>query len=81
MDRPRPAVASFKGSALPLSFSKQLSEQLHELAQREQVTLFMLLMAAFQVLLARHSGQEDIVVGTPIAGRTHPQLEGLIGFL
>ena len=57
-----------------------LSEELHVLSQREQVTLFMLLLAAFQVLLARYSGQPDIAVGTPIANRTHKEIEGLIGF-
>ena len=50
------------------------------MSQRENVTLFMLLLAAFQVLLARYSGQRDIAVGTPIANRTHKEVEGLIGF-
>ena len=80
LDYARPAVASFKGAVVPLQFSAQLSGQLHSLAQREQVTLFMVLLAAFQALLARYSGQEDVVVGSPIAGRTHRQVEGLIGF-
>ena len=50
------------------------------MAQREGVTLYMLLLAAFQVLLSRYSGQEDIVVGSPIAGRNRAETEGLIGF-
>ena len=50
------------------------------MSQREHVTLFMLLLAAFQVLLSRYSGQQDIAVGTPIANRTHNEVEGLIGF-
>ncbi len=53
---------------------------LKELGRREGATLFMTLLAAFQVLLYRYSGQEDIAVGTPIAGRGHAELEGLIGF-
>jgi amino acid adenylation domain-containing protein len=79
-DKARPPAASFKGALVPLQLSADLTAGLRVLAQREQVTLFMVLLAAFQVLLARHSGQDDIVVGAPIAGRTHPQLEGLIGF-
>ena len=50
------------------------------LAERERVTLYMVLLAAFQVLLARYSGQDDVAVGSPIAGRTRSEIEGLIGF-
>src|SRR3712207_3498746 len=57
-----------------------LSEALKELSRREGVTLFMVLLAAFQVLLSRYSGQEDIAVGSPIAGRNRAEVEGLIGF-
>ena len=78
-DRPRPAVASFKGATRSFALSEELSAGIRELARREGVTLYMLILAAFQVLLGRWSGQTDIVVGSPIAGRTRPQLEPLIG--
>ncbi|HEV2800536.1 MAG TPA: amino acid adenylation domain-containing protein, partial [Pyrinomonadaceae bacterium] len=58
----------------------ELTARLEELSRREGVTLFMLLLAAFKVLLSKYSGQEDIVVGSPIAGRTQPELEPLVGF-
>ncbi|MGE5323520.1 MAG: amino acid adenylation domain-containing protein [Actinomycetota bacterium] len=58
----------------------RLRNELTMLARREGVTMFMLLLAAFQVLLARYTGQDDLVVGTPISGRTHPATEKLIGF-
>ncbi|NRD48556.1 non-ribosomal peptide synthase/polyketide synthase, partial [Corallococcus exiguus] len=80
IDFPRPAVQSSQGGVQPLGLSLPLANALKALAQREAVTPFMLLMAAFQVLLARYSGQEDISVGSPIAGRTHAETEGLIGF-
>ncbi|MFA6231852.1 MAG: amino acid adenylation domain-containing protein [Rhodanobacter sp.] len=79
-DRPRPAVASFQGGLLPFVIPETLSQALNELARGKGVTLFMLLLAAFQTLLSRWSGQGDIVVGTSVAGRTHPQTENLIGF-
>ena len=69
-DRPRPAVESFRGALQRAEFSEELTQGLTELSQREGVTLFMTLMAAFQALLSRYSGQEDFVVGTPIANRT-----------
>src|SRR5262249_10376768 len=58
----------------------ELASGLRELSRREGATLYMVLLAAFSLLLSRYSGQEDIVVGTPIAGRSHRDLEGLIGF-
>ena len=79
-DRPRPAVQSFLGASHPLVLSHDLTEKLRALSRKERVTLFMVLLAAFQVLLHRLTGQEDIVVGSPIAGRTRPDIEGLIGF-
>src|SRR6185312_947221 len=79
-DRPRPAVASFRGAKIYFGFSKELTEGLLQLARGEQATLFMVLLAAFQALLYRLSGQSDVLVGSPIAGRTHRQTEGLIGF-
>ncbi len=79
-DRPRPAVQTFRGSKLPVSLPAALVEELKALGRREGATLYMVLLAAFQVLLRRYSGQEDITVGSPSAGRGRPELEGLIGF-
>ena len=79
-DRPRPAVASFKGGAVSFELSPQLSRSLQELAQRERATPYMVLLAAFFVLLSRWSGQKDLLIGSPLAGRRHRQLEPLIGF-
>jgi len=79
-DRPRPAVQTFRGASVPVRLSGALSLALKGLAQREGVTPFMLVLAAFQVLLHRHSGQGDISVGSPIAGRRLAELEGLVGF-
>jgi amino acid adenylation domain-containing protein len=79
-DRPRPRVASHRGGRRMIALSPQLSRALAELARREGATLFMTLLAAFDVLLRRWSGQRSVVVGTPIAGRTRPEMEPLIGF-
>ncbi|HKG78967.1 MAG TPA: condensation domain-containing protein, partial [Pyrinomonadaceae bacterium] len=79
-DRPRPAVQSYGGQRQRVELEEELTSQLKELSRREGVTLFMTLLAAFQVLLWRYSGQQDIVVGTPTAGRSRSELEPLIGF-
>ena len=79
-DRPRPAMESFSGSEASRLLSRSLLEKLKDLSGREGVTLFMTLLAAFSVVLARYSGQEDIVVGSPITGRNSPEIEPLIGF-
>jgi len=79
-DRPRPAIQTFAGDYQSFSLPEELSTALKALSQREGVTLFMALLAAFQVLLSRYSGQEDICVGSPIANRTQSELEPLIGF-
>ncbi|WNG56867.1 amino acid adenylation domain-containing protein [Archangium gephyra] len=79
-DKPRPAVQSFRGARVPVQLSKELSERLLQLCQREGVTPFMALLAAFQLLLSRYSHQDDVCVGSPIAGRRHAEHEGLIGF-
>jgi len=79
-DRPRPAVQSFRGATEPVALSKGLTDALKALSQREGVTLYMTLLAAFKTLLYRYSGQEDILVGSVTAGRNHPELESLIGF-
>ncbi|HEV7517967.1 MAG TPA: amino acid adenylation domain-containing protein, partial [Thermoanaerobaculia bacterium] len=79
-DRPRPAVQTFAGASLALMLPDDLAGGLETLSRGSGVTLFMVLLAAFQVLLGRYSGQEDIVVGTPVAGRNHMLTESLIGF-
>ena len=79
-DRVRPAVASYRGGVERFVLGAELTAGLQQLARREGVTLYMVLLAALAVLLGRYSGQDDIAIGSPIAGRTRPELEGLIGF-
>ncbi|HET6975220.1 MAG TPA: amino acid adenylation domain-containing protein [Pyrinomonadaceae bacterium] len=79
-DRPRPEVQSFRGSTLTVHLPPTLSESLNQICRSEGVTLFMLLLAAFKVLLHRYTGQDDIVIGAPIANRNRVEIEGLIGF-
>jgi amino acid adenylation domain-containing protein len=79
-DRPRPPIQSDRGAKQSLVLSKLLTEALKTLSQQEKVTLFMMLLAAFQTLLYRYTGQDDIVVGTTISGRNRAEIEGLIGF-
>ncbi|MBA3947366.1 MAG: amino acid adenylation domain-containing protein, partial [Herpetosiphonaceae bacterium] len=80
LDHPRPPVQSYRGAHLPLEFSPVLTEALENLSKRTGTTLFMILLAAFDVLLHRYSGQDDIVVGSPIANRDLVEVEPLIGF-
>jgi amino acid adenylation domain-containing protein len=80
VDRPRPDLGSFRGARMTFELSKELRQQLKELNQREGVTQFMVLLAAFDVLLYRYSNQPDIVVGTAIANRNRDETESLIGF-
>jgi amino acid adenylation domain-containing protein len=79
-DAPRPLQQTYRGDRLAFTLPPSLTQALKTLSQQEGVTLFMTLLAAFQILLARYAGQRDILVGTPIAGRTHTELENLIGF-
>ncbi|MEX3777264.1 non-ribosomal peptide synthase/polyketide synthase [Pseudomonas sp. MYb118] len=79
-DHPRPAMPSFSGTRYEFGVDPQLTEQLRTAAQKHNVTLFMLLLGAFNVLLHRYSGQTDIRVGVPIANRNRGEIEGLIGF-
>jgi amino acid adenylation domain-containing protein len=79
-DRVRPAAQSYRGASLSFSLSRELSASLLQLARQENCTPFMLLLAAFNTLLHRYTGQSDIVVGTPMAGRSRAETEGLIGF-
>ena len=79
-DYPRPSVQSTNGAITGVKLSKELSDQLHALSLQQGTTLFMTLLSVVNVLLYRYSGQQDICVGTPVAGRQHQELEGLIGF-
>ena len=79
-DRPRPAVQTFRGGREGFEISADVREGLRQVGRREEATFFMVLLAAFKALLWRYTGQEDLVVGTPVAGRTSAELEGLIGF-
>ncbi|HYG61538.1 MAG TPA: condensation domain-containing protein, partial [Thermoanaerobaculia bacterium] len=79
-DRPRPAVQSFRGATRSRLLSPEVAAAIRELAGYEGVTLFMALLAAAQVLLGWSAGQDDVVVGTDVAGRDRPETEGLIGF-
>jgi amino acid adenylation domain-containing protein len=79
-DRPRPPIQTFRGLKQTRRMPPALSRALRELSRATGSTLFMTLLAAFQALLARYTGQRDIVVGSPIAGRTRTETEGLIGF-
>ncbi|MEH2435910.1 MAG: amino acid adenylation domain-containing protein [Nostoc sp.] len=79
-DRPRPAVQTFAGAIQEFALSVELSNQLTQLSQKQGVTLFMTLLAAFDTLLYRYTGQLDILVGSAIANREHSEIEGLIGF-
>lgn len=79
-DFPRPAVQAYRGNHLPVKIDQMLYEELKRVSQEAGTTLFMTLLAAFNVLLYRYSRQEDIIVGSPIANRTRAEIEGLIGF-
>jgi hypothetical protein len=79
-DFPRPAVQTFNGGQQTVVLPRSLEEKLKELSQSTNSTLFMTLLCAFTLLMARYSGQEDIVIGSPISGRSRIELEGLIGF-
>jgi amino acid adenylation domain-containing protein/non-ribosomal peptide synthase protein (TIGR01720 family) len=79
-DHPRPAVQTYKGDHISFSLSKDLTAAIKDLGKGSGATIFMTLLAAFQTLLYRYSNQDDICVGTPIAGRNRVETEGLIGF-
>ncbi|MEM6715874.1 MAG: amino acid adenylation domain-containing protein, partial [Cyanobacteria bacterium P01_C01_bin.147] len=78
-DYPRPAVQSFAGATCEFQLTAAQTQSLEKLSQQQGVTLFMTLLAAFQVVLHRYSGFTDIVIGTPVANRPRTELEGLIG--
>ncbi len=78
-DRPRPATQSFRGAMLRFAFSRNLSDRLHELAQRENTSFFTTILAGFTALLRRYSAQQDFVIGTVTSGRKRSELEMLLG--
>jgi amino acid adenylation domain-containing protein len=79
-DRPRPAISSYRGNFQNVVIPEKLTEKLMVLNRRQGCSMFMTLFSAFNVLLYRYSGQEDILVGSPIANRKRPELEEIIGF-
>ncbi|MEH2455997.1 amino acid adenylation domain-containing protein [Nostoc sp.] len=79
-ERSRPAIQTFRGKKQSWTLSPTLSQALKSISQREAVTLFMTLLAAFKTLLYRYTSQTDILVGSPIANRNRSEIEGLIGF-
>ncbi|HEX8273037.1 MAG TPA: amino acid adenylation domain-containing protein [Longimicrobiaceae bacterium] len=80
-DRPRPPTQSFRGARHAFPVDPATAARLRELGRARGATPFVVLLAAFCALLARYTGAEDVVVGTPVAGRTRPELEGVVGFL
>jgi len=79
-DKPRPPIQTDNGGSYPFKLSEKLTEQLKELAQTEGATLYMTLLAAFQVLLYRYTGQEDILVGSPTSGRSKAEFASIVGY-
>ncbi|MFL6236020.1 MAG: amino acid adenylation domain-containing protein, partial [Thermoanaerobaculia bacterium] len=79
-DHPRPTLQSYHGSMVPFALPEPLSAAVHALARSKGATVFMVLLAAYEALLARYSGQDDFAVGSPVAGRDRREIEGLIGF-
>lgn len=79
-DRPRPAIPSFRGARHTFIISPSSTRALKQWSESRRATLFMGLLAGLKILLHRYTGQRDLIIGSPIAGRTHPEIEGLIGF-
>jgi amino acid adenylation domain-containing protein len=79
-DYPRPPIQTYAGATHSIDLSSQLTADIKQLCRQQGATLFMTLLAAFQLLLSRHSGQSDFIIAAPIAGRNRTEVEGLIGF-
>jgi amino acid adenylation domain-containing protein len=79
-DRPRPPIQNYQGASYTFELSEDLTSRLREMAKAEGATLYMTLLSAFQVLLHRYTGQEDIIVGSPAEGRTQPEFAQTVGF-
>ncbi len=80
VDHPRPAAQTFRGTSVELNLSRELTEELEALTRKQQATMFMTLLTAFEIFLSRYCGQKDFVIGSPIAGRTRIELEQILGF-
>lgn len=78
-DRPRPPVPTYRGASYDFHLNGQLSSRLRALAKAQGATLYMVLLAAFQVILHHHTGQEDLLVGSPVLGRSRAEFEGIVG--
>ncbi|MBV8695386.1 MAG: amino acid adenylation domain-containing protein, partial [Ktedonobacteraceae bacterium] len=81
MDRPRPTIQTYKGASHSFALSEELTQQLKTLAYTHKITLYTTLLAVFQVLLFRYTAQEDILIGTPMLGRSRAELERVVGYL
>ncbi|KEO82567.1 non-ribosomal peptide synthetase [Tumebacillus flagellatus] len=79
-DKPRPPVQTFNGKGITFELPEALVEQVETLSRAESVTSYVTLLAAFQILLARYTGQEELLIGSPTAGRSRPEFEGVIGY-
>ncbi|BAZ49184.1 non-ribosomal peptide synthetase/polyketide synthase hybrid enzyme [Nostoc sp. NIES-4103] len=79
-DRPRPPIQTYNGASYNFQLSQKLTEQLKQLAQSQGATPYMVLLAAFQVLLYRYTGQADILIGVPTSGRTQPEFAPIVGY-
>jgi amino acid adenylation domain-containing protein len=79
-DRPRPAIQTYQGASFSYQLSAELTQQLQDFSRKRGVTLYMTLLAAFQVLLYRYTGQEDFLVGSPTTGRSRTDAAGLVGY-
>jgi amino acid adenylation domain-containing protein len=79
-DRPRPPIQMFRGAQHDFTLNEELTHRLRALAKAEGVTLYMVLLAAFELMLYYHSGQEDILVASPMVGRSRAEFEGIVGF-
>ncbi|TQV77376.1 amino acid adenylation domain-containing protein [Aliikangiella marina] len=80
LDKPRPSTQKYEGRAFTQIINKELTKNIYNLCEQHGVSLFILLETAFAVLVSRYSNQKDVVIGSPIAGRTHSDLDSLIGF-
>ncbi|MGA8944245.1 MAG: amino acid adenylation domain-containing protein, partial [Thermoactinomyces sp.] len=78
-DYPRPGVQRFEGDHLTFQFDPTLSRKLKQFCDEQKVTLYMVLMAAYNLLLSKYSGQQDLIVGSPVAGRPHADLQSIVG--
>ncbi|MCY9650689.1 condensation domain-containing protein, partial [Paenibacillus thiaminolyticus] len=78
-DYPRPVVRSFEGSRVDVELDGDLAHAVRELARTSGTTVYMVLLAAYSALLARLGGQKEVVVGSPVAGRPHADMEGMLG--